>query len=41
MSFGLRKTYPDAQAIVARVEEAIRTELTPDLHDQVIARYTK
>ncbi|MGF1630485.1 MAG: substrate-binding periplasmic protein [Kiloniellaceae bacterium] len=40
MSFGLRKTYPDAQAIVARVEEAIRTEITPDLHDQVIARYT-
>ena len=40
MSFGLRKTYPDAQAIVARVEEAIRTDLTPDLHDQVIARYT-
>ncbi|WP_193366654.1 substrate-binding periplasmic protein [Pelagibius marinus] len=41
MSFGLRKTYPDAQAVVARVEEAIRTEITPDLHDGIIARYTR
>lgn len=40
MSFGLRKTYPDAQAIVARVEEAIRTDLTPELHNAVITRYT-
>jgi polar amino acid transport system substrate-binding protein len=41
MSFGLRKTYPDAQAIVARVEEAIRTNITADLHDEIIARYTR
>jgi hypothetical protein len=37
----LRKTYPDAQAIVARVDEAIRTDFTDDLHDEVIARYTR
>jgi polar amino acid transport system substrate-binding protein len=41
MHFALRKTYPDAQAIVAQVDEAIRTSLTDDRRNQVIARYTK
>lgn len=41
MNFGLRKTYPDAQAIVAQVEEAIPRSLTDDKRSQIIARYTK
>jgi|GEM_PF-1127164 len=37
--FGLRKTFPDAQAVIAKVDERIRTKLSSDLHQRIMARY--
>ncbi|MGX1500106.1 ABC-type amino acid transport substrate-binding protein [Labrenzia sp. MBR-25] len=37
--FGLRKTFPDAQALVEKVDEKIRTTLSSNLRQQVMARY--
>lgn len=37
--FGLRKTFPDAEALIAKVDEKIRTKLSSDLHQRIMARY--
>ncbi|MCX2725130.1 substrate-binding periplasmic protein [Roseibium salinum] len=40
MKFGLRKTFPDARAIVEKVDEDIRSRISPSLHADIVARYT-
>jgi ABC-type amino acid transport substrate-binding protein len=37
--FGLRKTFPGAQALIEKVDEKIRTRLSFDLHQQIMARH--
>lgn len=37
--FGLRKTFPGARAVINKVDERIRTTLSFDLHQRIMARY--
>ncbi|GAB4511607.1 MAG: hypothetical protein Tsb0019_07260 [Roseibium sp.] len=39
--FGLRKTFPGAQALIARIDENIRTNLSSDLRQRIMAKYLK
>lgn len=40
MHFGLRRSYPDAAAVVAIIDAAIKSAITPQRHQSVMARYT-